>query len=118
MELVWQVLDADQAAFPDFLTKTLPCMDAGIDSDNVALVQSPQVSSTLGNLCHSDIVNLALKPCLVDIAKALCPKKRRHACNGPDARAVMKIPVMFEGCIASPQGLSIKSPCMLQPCPY
>lgn len=38
-----QVLDADQAAFPDFLTKILPCMDAGADSDNVALIQSPQV---------------------------------------------------------------------------
>ena len=38
------VLDADQAAFPDFLTSILPCLDAGIDSDNVALVQSPQVN--------------------------------------------------------------------------
>jgi len=38
-----QVLDADQAAFPDFLTNILPCMDAGLESDNVALVQSPQV---------------------------------------------------------------------------
>ena len=37
-------LDADQAAFPDFLTSILPCMDAGVDADNVALVQSPQVS--------------------------------------------------------------------------
>ena len=39
----WQVMDADQAAFPDFLTKMLPCMDAGVESDNLALVQSPQV---------------------------------------------------------------------------
>ena len=37
------VLDADQAAFPDFLTKMLPCFDAGNPCDNVALVQSPQV---------------------------------------------------------------------------
>lgn len=39
------VLDADQAAFSDFLTSLLPCLDAGTDADNVALVQSPQVSS-------------------------------------------------------------------------
>ena len=38
------VLDADQAAFPDFLTSILPCLDAGVESDNVALVQSPQVT--------------------------------------------------------------------------
>lgn len=44
IEQCWlQVLDADQAAFPDFLIKVLPCMDAGIEGDNVALVQSPQV---------------------------------------------------------------------------
>ena len=39
-------MDADQAAFPDFLTKMLPCMDAGVESDNVALVQSPQVTAS------------------------------------------------------------------------
>ena len=43
IKCLFQVLDADQAAFPDFLTSVLPCMDAGVESDNVALVQSPQV---------------------------------------------------------------------------
>lgn len=63
------VLDADQAAFSDFLVKLLPCLDAGVESDNVALVQSPQVSayfsaiaillptwlSLLGMLSHSQL---------------------------------------------------------------